>query len=153
MSATSARRVPAIDHAMQTAHVWVGAVAKEFGTEDRQFAYRVLRAWLHTLRDRLTVEGAAQFGAQLPELLRGVYYDGWDPSRVPDKYGPDEYQRRFAREAVVSLPEVRRVAATVTLAVDKLVSPGHLAHALDQLPHTLRPLLTGPPDEGPVLAE
>ncbi|MGO8966719.1 MAG: DUF2267 domain-containing protein, partial [Mycobacterium sp.] len=49
-------KVSALDHAMQTAHTWINDVAREFDTEDREFAYRVLRAWLHTLRDRLTVE-------------------------------------------------------------------------------------------------
>lgn len=137
-------KVEAFDHAVHTAQIWVSEVAKEFGTEDQQFAYRVLRAWLHALRDRLTVETTAQFAAQLPELLRGVYYDGWEPHRVPMKYGVEEYQRRFAAEAIISLPEVRRVAATVTAAVDNLMSPGQLAHVLEQLPHTLRPVLTDP---------
>ena len=37
------------------------------------YAYRVLRAVLHALRDRVTVDVAAKFAAQLPTLLRGVY--------------------------------------------------------------------------------
>ncbi|TCC21614.1 DUF2267 domain-containing protein [Kribbella sindirgiensis] len=139
----NAIRVEAIDHAERTARLWVAGVAMEFGTADKQFAYRVLRAWLHTLRDRLGVEASAQFAAQLPELLRGVYYEGWDPSRVPQKLGAEEYQQRFAHEAVVSLAEVPHVATTVTHAIDKLSSPGHVAHALEQLPQTLRSILTG----------
>ena len=43
------------------AHTWVCDVAREFDTEDREFAYRVLRAWLHTLRDRHTVEAVVGF--------------------------------------------------------------------------------------------
>jgi uncharacterized protein (DUF2267 family) len=58
-------------------------VAKEFDTDDREFAYGVLRAWLHTLRDRLTVEAAAHSAAQLPDLIRGVFYAGWDPAPSP----------------------------------------------------------------------
>lgn len=138
----SAIRVEAIDHAERTASLWVTGVAIELGTDDRQFAYRVLRAWLHVLRDRLTVEATAHFGAQLPELLRGVYYDGWDPSRVPQRIGAAEFERRFAREAVVSLADVPQVAASVTHAIDKLSSPGHVAHALDRLPHALRAVFT-----------
>ena len=53
-------KVTAPDHAMDAARTWINDVAKEFDTEDREFAYRVLRAWLHTLRDRLTVEASAQ---------------------------------------------------------------------------------------------
>ena len=71
-------KVSALDHAMQTAHTWINDVAREFDTEDREFAYRVLRAWLHTLRDRLTVEASAHFAAQLPDLIRGIFYAGWN---------------------------------------------------------------------------
>ncbi|HEY5940705.1 MAG TPA: non-homologous end-joining DNA ligase [Gemmatimonadales bacterium] len=35
-----------------------------------------------TLRDRLTVEETAHPGAQLPMLIRGSYYAGWEPSGV-----------------------------------------------------------------------
>jgi uncharacterized protein (DUF2267 family) len=56
-----------IDRAVQTANTWLADVARAFGTDDRRFAYRALRAWLHTLRDRLPVEATAHFAAQLPE--------------------------------------------------------------------------------------
>ena len=74
-------KVSALDHAMHTAHTWIHDVAREFDTEDREFAYRVLRAWLHTLRDRLPVEASAHFAAQLPDLIRGVFYAGWNPGQ------------------------------------------------------------------------
>ena len=47
--------------------------------ERRKQSYAALRAVLHRLRDRLSVDGAAHLGAQLPTLIRGVYYDGWKP--------------------------------------------------------------------------
>ena len=80
-----------------------------FGTHDRLPGLPVVRAWLHILRDRLTVEVAAHFAVQLPELLRGVFYDGWNPSRVPMKYGRGEYLTRFAREARVHDSDVPRL--------------------------------------------
>ena len=46
-----------------------------------------MRATLHALRDRLTVEEAAQFAAQLPMLIRGFYYEGWNPTDKPVRYG------------------------------------------------------------------
>lgn len=131
-------------HAVHTANKWLADVAAAFGTGDRRFAYRVLRAWLHTLRDRLTVESTAKFSAQLPELLRGVYYDGWEPHKVPIKYGPDEYLRRFAYQARIPIDEVRPAAATVAGAISAHLSPGQLEEALKQLPEALRATIAGP---------
>ncbi len=142
----------AFDHATQTAHAWLAQVIRELGTEDRHFAYRALRAWLHTLRDRLSVETAAAFAAQLPELLRGVYYDGWQPSKTPVKYGPDEYRLRFAQEAAIRVEDVPATAGAVTEALRSRLSPGQLDQALAQLPQHVRALVLGTSAPPPVPA-
>ena len=36
------------------------------------------------LRDRLGAEEAAQFSAQMPLLIRGMFYEGWQPSQTPN---------------------------------------------------------------------
>lgn len=131
------------NYALNTANSWLSDVRAEFGTLDRRFAHRVLRAWLHTLRDRLTVDSAAKFGAQLPELLRGIYYDGWDPSRVPIKFSQGEYVERFAAEARISAADVRSAAATVARALANRLSPGQLDEALAQIPEDLRLVVSG----------
>jgi uncharacterized protein (DUF2267 family) len=131
---------------VNTANTWLADVAEAFGTKDRRFAYRVLRAWLHTLRDRLTVERAAQFAAQLPELVRGVYYEGWNPSRVPLKYGREEFVERFATEANIPTDDVRRVAARLMVIMQAHLSPGQLDHVLVPLPGWLRDIAVGVDD-------
>src|SRR5258708_12758167 len=75
-----------LDQSIDKASAWLAEVAAEFGTRDRRFAHRVTRAWMHTLRDRLPVPVTAYFAAQLPELLRGVLYDGWNPNHALSKY-------------------------------------------------------------------
>lgn len=130
-------------YALNTANTWLAEVCGEFATDDRRFGYRVLRAWLHALRDRLTIDSAAKFGAQLPELLRGVYYDGWEPSRVPVKFGADEYVERFAVEARISAGDVRAAASAVARALGSRLSPGQLDEALAQIPEELRALIGG----------
>ncbi len=132
---------PLFDHAVQTASTWVHDVSHEFDTDDRHFAYRVLRAWLHVLRVRLPVEAAAHFAAQLPELLRGVYYDGWNPSAVPEKYDAQQYLSRFAREANISVTDVHRAAPAITAVALRHLSPGQVDKVLDQLPEDIRALL------------
>lgn len=129
------------DHALQVATTWVRDVAQAFPTADGEFAFRALRAWLHTLRDRLTVEAAANFGAQLPELLRGTYYEGWSPHDVPKRYDTQEFIARFAQEAGISRADVPKAGAAVTTGLLKHLRPGSVDKALDQLPEELRALL------------
>ncbi|WP_433514380.1 DUF2267 domain-containing protein [Nonomuraea sp. CA-143628] len=66
--------------------------------ERRNHSYGALRAVLHALRDRLTVEASAHLAAQLPLLLRGVYFDGWRPSSVPVKVNREEFLDRVRAE-------------------------------------------------------
>jgi uncharacterized protein (DUF2267 family) len=141
----SSRRHSPFDHAVHSANAWLADVARALGTEDRHFAYRVVRAWLHTLRDRLTVDSAVQFGAQLPELLRGIYYDGWDPSRVPVKFGAEEYTFRFAELAHIPPEDVPQVASATSDALQQHLSPGQLESALAQLPTRMRSMIQPPP--------
>lgn len=80
-------------------------VARAAGSRTRgacrpRYAFRVLRAFLHTLRDRLPVEEAVHLAAQLPALLRGLYYEGWRPSETPAKYhDATTFLDHVAREA------------------------------------------------------
>ena len=133
------------DDAIRTSEEWLRSVAREFDTDDLHFAQRVLRAWLHGLCHALPVDVGAHLAAQLPELWRGVYYEGWDPSRVRVDHDVNAFVQRFAQEAQVRPTEVRRVASTVTAALQQRMSGGLLMTALERLPQRLRELL-GPQD-------
>lgn len=89
-----------VKQSVEKAHVWLNEMAGELGTDDRQEAYRALRAYLHALRDRLPVNEAAQLAAQLPDLIRGIYYEGWNPSKTPVRYrGLADFLGRVATDA------------------------------------------------------
>lgn len=74
MSATGLR---VFDETVQLSNLWLNELMAGVGWNDKHRAYRLLRATLHALRDRLSAHEAVQFGAQLPMLIRGLYYEGW----------------------------------------------------------------------------
>ncbi len=77
--------VPVLASTIQKTHIWLKEIAESLGSKDQQLAYLALRAVLQALRDRLPIEVAAKFGAQLPLLIRGIYYEGWVPGHTPLK--------------------------------------------------------------------
>jgi uncharacterized protein (DUF2267 family) len=133
--------VDSLDASISKSNAWLADIDAAFGTKDRRFAYRVLRAWLHSLRDALSAEVAAHFAAQLPELLRGVFFDGWNPNKVPHKFDRAEFVTRFAREAQVRDSDVTKSAKIVTAVARQHMSPGGVAHPLDHLPAGIRDVL------------
>jgi uncharacterized protein (DUF2267 family) len=137
--------VDIIDRSVEKAHIWVNDVAEELGTDDRQYAYRVLRAFLHALRDHLPVNEAAQLSAQLPIFVRGVFYEGWDPGRTPERVRDvDHFLQRIATEArLAGETEASFAVAAANRVLDRHVSPGEAGSVLRVLPEALRELLMG----------
>jgi len=135
-----------LDHSIDTTNRWLDDIAGEIGTQDRPVAYRALRGWLHTLRDRLTVQGSAHFAAQLPELFRGVYYDGWSPNNVPKKYDRERYFQAFCDSSAIRGPSAHQTMVAVTRCMRRHLGRGAVDHAFDQLPRDVRSMLDGESD-------
>jgi uncharacterized protein (DUF2267 family) len=135
-----------IARSVEKTHIWLNELAVELGAEnDRAGAYRVLRAFLHALRDRLTVDEAAQLAAQLPELIRGIYYEGWVPARTPIKYrDADEFLARIGEEAKLSgETQASHACAAASRVLQRHVSSGEFEDVLAMLPERLRTLVSG----------
>ncbi len=65
------------DTTVQETNLWLKDLMERLNTHDRRHAYSTLRAVLHALRDRIGPANAVHLGAQLPMLVRGLYYEGW----------------------------------------------------------------------------
>ena len=81
----SAVGLESIDHTVQLTHIWINDLDARLGWENKHRSYRLLRTVLLAVRDWLPVNEAAGFGAQLPELIRGIYYEHWRPAATPVK--------------------------------------------------------------------
>ena len=107
------------DKTVQESNLWLKDVMERLNTTDRHHAYSTLRAVLHALRDRIGPESAAHLGAQLPMLLRGLFYEGWDPTGKPSK---ERHEADFLAHIARELPfaDAAEVEQGVRAALDVL---------------------------------
>jgi uncharacterized protein (DUF2267 family) len=85
VSAMSTVGLESIDHTVQLTHAWINELDALLGWQNKARSYRLLRVVLQSLRDWLPTNEAADLGAQLPTLLRGIYYEHWRPATTPVK--------------------------------------------------------------------
>ena len=101
-----------------------------------------MRAVLHQLRDRLTVDEGVQFAAQLPLILRGIYYEGWQPRHVPNK-GIGTHEAFLDALTMRMLPRrlpPEPIAQSVFSLLAHHLDPGEIADVIGQLPDDIKGL-------------
>ena len=77
------RTVHVFDRTVHEAHEWINELSGRLGWSSERDALRLLRTVLCKIRDHLPVNEMAQFSAQLPIMLRGMYFEGWQPKKTP----------------------------------------------------------------------
>lgn len=129
------------DKTLQTTNTWLDEIMRETGP-DRRLARHVLSAVLHAVRDRVPLNLAIHLGAQLPLLVRGAYYDRWDPAREPERYRSlEDFLERVGDGLSNARPVNRALAITVVFSVlARHLSPGQLENVRDALPRDVRAL-------------
>lgn len=134
--------IPApIAHTVQQTQEWLKELRDNTDLEDEAAALSVLRVVLHQLRDRLTPEEAMELGAQLPTILRGIYYEGWRPSRTPERIRSkekflDAIRIKLMPRTVPAEQTVKDVFALLAHHCD----PGEISQVIDQLPADIKKL-------------
>jgi len=127
---------------LQKTHLWLKDLMEELRWDDQHRAYLALRATLHALRDRLTVDEATHLGAQLPMLIRGFYYEGWSPAGKPVKERRKEefcahVKEYFKKEEDIDAEQIVRGVFKV---LAKRVTEGEIEDVKHILPPELREL-------------
>lgn len=134
-----------LDSAVQKFNVWLKDLDQLYGWENRQKTYKALSVTLHAIRDHLTVEQTAHFSAQLPLILRGVYYDGFVPSRVPVKERRLEqfFERitdNFDQAPGGNLVNPEWIVTSVFELLNNHISAGEIQDVRNELPGAVRKL-------------
>jgi uncharacterized protein (DUF2267 family) len=125
------------DDTIHKTNTWLKEISQNL-VADRRAAYQALRAVLHALRDRLTVEEAAHLGDQLPLLVRGIYFEAWHPAGKPEKIrSRHEFLARISMHFATTRPMNPEDAARAVFQV--------LAHHLDR--GEIRHVILGLPEE------
>jgi uncharacterized protein (DUF2267 family) len=131
---------PAFDSTLEKTNGILKRIERSYGwpKERRNQSYAALRVVLHALRDRLTVEEAAQLSAQLPLLVRGIYFEGWDPSKVPMKMHRAEFLARIRDEFPFEVPGgTERLVGTTLEALRRHITDGEWEDVRAGLPDDL----------------
>ncbi len=141
----SATGLAVFDRTLQETNLWLKELMTRLGTDDRAQAYSILKATLHALRDRIRPESATHLAAQLPILLRGVYYEGWRIASTPSRERHVQaFLDHIRREAPMDSDGDTELAARAVFEVmwDRL-DRGEVAKVMRMLPAGLRELWTG----------
>jgi uncharacterized protein (DUF2267 family) len=110
--------------------------------ERRNQSYNALREVLHALRDRLTVQESAHLSAQLPMLVRGIYFEGWDPNQVPQQMGQEDFLRRIRRNFPYNFRgDTADLVQTVLGALRRYVTDGEWNDIRASVPNSLAEVL------------
>jgi uncharacterized protein (DUF2267 family) len=130
-----------IAHTVQQTQEWLKELRDNADLDDEAAALSVLRAVLHQLRDRLTPEEAVELGAQLPTILRGIYYEGWRPTRTPERI---RSKQKFLDAVTMKLLPRPIAAERAVMDVFFLIAhhcdPGEISQVIGQLPPEIKDL-------------
>jgi uncharacterized protein (DUF2267 family) len=128
-------------HAVQVFDKWLKELLEKAELADEAAAYSVLRTVLHQLRDRLTLEEAVDLGAQMPLIVRGLFFEGWQPHKVPRKIRTKEkFLGDITDEILPFTYPVEWAVKSVFALLAHHCDPGEIADVIDQLPGGLKEL-------------
>jgi len=130
------------DATVQETNLWLKELMERLETSDRRIAYRALRGTLHAVRDRIGPQNAVHLAAQLPMLIRGLYFEGWHfattPTKERHKHAFLEHVNLEFRGGIGVDPE--RAARAVLDVMWRKLDPGETAKLIEMFPVELRDL-------------
>ena len=151
----SATGLDVFDKTLQTTNIWLDEIANRL-RPDRQLAWKVLSVVLHKLRDRLPLNLAAHLSAELPLLVRGVFYDQFEPAKQPTDWTLEPFVEEVSKWLSDVRPVDPRAAIQAVFSVlSRHVPRGQIENVQGALPADLREFwisaeerVVAPPEQG-----
>ena len=140
----SSTKVSSLDRSVQTTIEWLREIQEELMWPSEERVYAATKAMLNTLRDRMTFDEIFHLTAQFPLLLKGVFFDGYDPTGKPinvdrrDQFF-DLVQERFEKRSGLNGEEITRAVLKVLY---KKVGSGEMDDIKDNMPKDIQGLFT-----------
>jgi len=131
---------------------FVNNLAEELGhPEEISRTGIVLRAVMHSLRERITVSESLHFLSQLPMFLKAIYVDEWkyrekplDLNTVEDfKEEVKLHQMQYGEQEFNWSKSTEEIIKTVFAALNTYVSEGEFEDIIAQMPKDLKELFRG----------
>lgn len=135
-------KVEVFETTLQKSYEWLSDLNKLLGWKDSQRSYLALRASLHALRDRLPIDIGAKLSSQLPMLIRGFYYEGWEPPETPVKARTLEeflslVEKNLAFSSLSHEEDLEKIVRSVFIVLTHHVSIGEIFHIKLALPDAI----------------
>jgi len=129
------------DKTLHKSNLWLADMMEELRTDDPETALHALRAGLHALRDRLTIEEAADLAAQMPMLVRGLFFEGWRPAGKPERVrSAEEFLLGLKLHLAPRETDPWLVLDAVVRVLHRHVSGGELVQVRHVLPRAIQEL-------------
>ena len=129
---------------LQKSNAWLDDLKDSMGWSERRRAYMALKTVLHVIRDQLEDDAAIDFAADMPLLIRTIYFEGWKqgPHKLPKVSSKEEFlwliERELGWDKSVSVEDLSK---NVFYVFSKQASPTEIKNISHSLPEHLRSFL------------
>jgi uncharacterized protein (DUF2267 family) len=131
------------DRTLQTTHIWLNEIGETVGSDTHR-QYHALRAVISAVRDRLPVDEAFHLSAQLPMLVRGIFWESYRPAGKPERLRSRQEFLERVSDGLGQMPPM--VPEDCTRAVFGVLSThlpeGELNHVKQLLPGPVREMFS-----------
>lgn len=135
------------DKYAQEGNAFLNRLATDLGhSQERDRTSLLLKAVLHTLRERITMQESLHLLSQLPMFLKAAYVEQWKYQEQPENYKTkteflgrvERLQHSFGEREFTWNQSTEELTQIVLSHLGELITEGQVDHILSNLPEEIR---------------